>query len=126
MFITLEIQDLHNSTNILDIMCTFCVAETITMKVFLSVCLLASLVWGEDIVLKTEKGNVRGKRMDGDFGQYYYSFRGIRYAQAPTGKLRFKVKKYLFNTSSIIIKSYSFLFLSEQFMQQYCFFIIVL
>lgn len=60
------------------------------MKVFLSVCLLASLVWGEDVVLKTEKGNVRGKRMDGDFGQYYYSFRGIRYAQAPTGKLRFK------------------------------------
>jgi len=60
------------------------------MKVFLSVCLLASLVLAEDIVLKTQKGNVRGKRVDGDTGNYYYSFRGIRYAQAPTGKLRFK------------------------------------
>lgn len=59
------------------------------MRVFLSVCLLASLVLAEDIVLKIQKGNVRGKRIDDETGQYHYSFRGIRYAQAPVGKLRF-------------------------------------
>merc|ERR1712018_811261 len=31
-----------------------------------------------------------GVRIDHDFGQYYYAFRGIRYAKAPVGKLRFK------------------------------------
>ena len=62
------------------------------MKVFLSLCLLASLALAEEIVLKTNKGNVRGKRVDTDQGDYYYSFRGIRYAQAPVGKLRFMVR----------------------------------
>ena len=62
------------------------------MRIFLSICLLASLALAEDIVLKTQKGNVRGKRVDAEMGAYYYSFRGIRYAQAPTGKLRFKVR----------------------------------
>ena len=67
------------------------------MKIFLSICLLASLALAEDIVLKTQKGNVRGKRVDAEMGAYYYSFRGIRYAQAPTGKLRFKVRsKWLY------------------------------
>jgi len=50
---------------------------------------LASLALAEEIVLKTNKGNVRGRRVDTDQGDYYYSFRGIRYAQAPVGKLRF-------------------------------------
>jgi len=59
------------------------------MRLFLSLCLLASLALAEEIVLKTNKGNVRGKRLDTDQGDYYYSFRGIRYAQAPVGKLRF-------------------------------------
>ena len=54
---------------------------------------MASLALAEDIVLKTQKGNVRGKRVDTDQGDYYYSFRGIRYAQAPVGKLRFMVSK---------------------------------
>ena len=67
------------------------------MRIFLSICLLASLALAEDIVLKTQKGNVRGKRVDAEMGAYYYSFRGIRYAQAPTGKLRFKVRsKWLY------------------------------
>ena len=64
------------------------------MKLFLSICLLATLALAEDIVLKTQKGNVRGKRVDTDQGNYYYSFRGIRYAQAPVGKLRFMVWFY--------------------------------
>ena len=50
------------------------------------------MVVKKNIVLKTQKGNVRGKRVDAEMGAYYYSFRGIRYAQAPTGKLRFKVR----------------------------------
>ena len=66
------------------------------MRIFLSICLLASLALAEDIVLKTQKGNVRGKRVDAEMGAYYYSFRGIRYAQAPTGKLRFKVRSKWF------------------------------
>ena len=80
-------------------MCCIHVSETTNMKVFLSLCLLATLALGEDIVLKIQKGNIRGKRVDGDTGQYYYSFRGIRYAQPPTEKLRFKVR--IFNQNRI-------------------------
>ena len=53
------------------------------------------MAFAEEMTVKTEKGTVRGIRVDHDFGQYYYSFRGIRYAQAPTGKLRFKVCMYI-------------------------------
>jgi hypothetical protein len=66
------------------------------MKFFLSICLLASLALAEDIVLKIQKGNVRGKRVDDETGQYHYSFRGIRYAQPPVGKLRFMVRTILY------------------------------
>ena len=54
-------------------------------------CLAISATIAEEITVKTNKGAVKGVRIDHDFGQYYYSFRGIRYAQAPVGKLRFKV-----------------------------------
>ena len=47
----------------------------------------------EEMKVKTDKGTVKGVRVDHDFGQYYYSFRGVRYAQAPVGKLRFKVSQ---------------------------------
>ncbi len=60
------------------------------MKVLLLV-LLAGVAWAEDVSVRTEKGSVRGMREDHDRGQYYYAFKGIRYAQAPTGKLRFRV-----------------------------------
>jgi len=53
-------------------------------------CLAISATIAEEITVKTNKGAVKGVRIDHDFGQYYYSFRGIRYAQAPVGKLRFK------------------------------------
>jgi len=56
--------------------------------VFLS--LAITLALAEEITVKTDKGSVKGVRVDHDFGQYYYSFRGLRYAQAPVGKLRFK------------------------------------
>jgi carboxylesterase type B len=61
------------------------------MKLVLGLVLLASVAaLAEDISVKMDKGTVKGIRVDHDMGQYYYSFRGVRYAQAPTGKLRFK------------------------------------
>ena len=75
---------------------SFVISEFLNMKFFLSICLLASLALAEDIVLKIQKGNVRGKRVDDETGQYHYSFRGIRYAQPPVGKLRFMVRTILY------------------------------
>ena len=67
-------------------------------------CLAISATIAEDITVKINKGAVKGVRIDHDFGQYYYSFRGIRYAQAPVGKLRFKVILYQsINTKSITL-----------------------
>ena len=54
--------------------------------------LALGLCHAEEMSVKTPKGSVKGVRVDHDFGQYYYSFRGIRYAKAPVGKLRFKVR----------------------------------
>ena len=69
------------------------------------------MAFAEEMTVKTEKGTVRGIRVDHDFGQYYYSFRGIRYAQAPTGKLRFKVCMYIIflgNKTHVGLVSHSF------------------
>merc|ERR1711963_343658 len=60
------------------------------MKVALTIVLLATVAFAEEMSVKTDKGSIKGVRVDHDFGQYYYSFRGIRYAKAPVGKLRFK------------------------------------
>jgi len=49
---------------------------------------LAAAFASEEVVLKTSKGNIRGVRVDTDTGLYYYSFRGVRYAQPPIGDLR--------------------------------------
>ncbi len=59
-------------------------------------CALLSAVAAEDVTVKTDKGVVKGLREDHEHGQYYYAFKGVRYAQPPTGKLRFKVKLILF------------------------------
>lgn len=64
------------------------------MKVALGLVLLATVALAEEMSVKTQKGSVKGVRVDHDFGQYYYSFRGIRYAKAPVGKLRFKVCRW--------------------------------
>ena len=63
------------------------------MKVAVCLLLVASLACAEEITVKGEKGAIKGVRIDHDFGQYFYAFRGIRYAKAPVGKLRFKVRK---------------------------------
>jgi len=60
------------------------------MKLAVGILLLATLAFAEEINVQSKKGAVKGVRIDHDFGQYYYAFRGIRYAKAPVGKLRFK------------------------------------
>jgi carboxylesterase 2 len=60
------------------------------MKVAVGLLLVATLAYAEEMTVQSHKGAVKGVRVDHDFGQYYYAFRGIRYAKAPVGKLRFK------------------------------------
>ena len=64
----------------------------IDMKLAVGILLLATLAFAEEMTVQSKKGAVKGVRIDHDFGQYYYAFRGIRYAKAPVGKLRFKVR----------------------------------
>ena len=66
--------------------------------------LLASLLVGitaEDVTITLNKGKLKGERMDYDFGQYYYAFKGVPYAKPPVKELRFQV------ISSIMITSIS-------------------
>jgi hypothetical protein len=65
--------------------------RTSKMRLFLCLFLVMGLASCENVKVKTGKGTVKGKRVDHDFGQYYYSFRGIRYAKPPTEELRFMV-----------------------------------
>merc|ERR1712066_91332 len=51
---------------------------------------VATVTWGEDITVNLSKGKLRGARLDYDFGQYYYAFKGIPYARPPVKELRFK------------------------------------
>lgn len=60
------------------------------MKLAVGLLLVATLAYAEEMTVQSHKGAVKGVRIDHDFGQYYYAFRGIRYAKAPVGKLRFK------------------------------------
>jgi hypothetical protein len=54
---------------------------------------LFGLSSAEDVKVKLDGlGTMKGSRVDLDMGDYYYAFKGIRYAEAPTGKLRFKVR----------------------------------
>ena len=66
-------------------------------SLFLATCCLAFAVSSasDDAKVKLDGlGTLKGERVDGDMGEYYYAFKGIRYGEAPTGKLRFKVGKY--------------------------------
>lgn len=44
-------------------------------------------------LVNTKVGTIKGSEEISRKGEQYYSFRGIRYAKAPTGELRFKVSK---------------------------------
>ena len=61
------------------------------MRHFLCLFLVMGLATCENVKVKISKGTVKGTRVDHDFGQYFYSFRGIRYAKPPTEELRFMV-----------------------------------
>jgi len=47
------------------------------------------LASAEDVTVMLNKGKLKGERMDYDFGQYYYAFKGIPYAKPPVKELRF-------------------------------------
>ena len=66
------------------------------MKLFLvSVCLLSVHLVAGDVVVKTDKGDVKGAKKDVDSGKFtFYEFKGIKYGKAPTGALRFMVNKF--------------------------------
>merc|ERR1712032_1024326 len=51
---------------------------------------IVAISLGEDITVNLSKGKLRGARLDYDFGQYYYAFKGIPYARPPVKELRFK------------------------------------
>ena len=66
------------------------------MRFFLlTLCLISGHVTsGEDIVIQLEKGSIKGAKKDFDNGKsFYLQFLGIKYAQAPTGPLRFMVSQ---------------------------------
>ena len=90
------------------------------MRLFVvSLCLLSiHLVVGEEVVVKTEKGSIKGASKDIDSGKKsFYEFKGIHYAKAPTGPLRFMVIKATFLivivtlkmcVRTMVVKSYYF------------------
>jgi len=47
-------------------------------------------VIGEDVTVSIQKGKIRGLRLDYDFGQYYYAFKGVPYAKPPIKERRFQ------------------------------------
>jgi carboxylesterase type B len=60
------------------------------MKSLALCALFAALVVAEDVVVKIANGPIRGIRVDLEKGQYYYAFKGVRYAKPPVDDLRFK------------------------------------
>jgi hypothetical protein len=71
------------------------------MRLFLlaSFCLmsvhLSAAADDDGVVVKTEKGSIKGARKEFDNREkFYFQFLGIRYAKAPTGPLRFMVRHF--------------------------------
>merc|ERR1712130_838729 len=52
--------------------------------------LVVGVAVAEDVTVNLAKGKIMGERLDYDFGQYYYAFKGIPYAKPPVKELRFK------------------------------------
>lgn len=53
--------------------------------------LLSHFVASQDSELQIEDGKIKGTTMKTRFGQNFLAFRGIPYAEAPIGDLRFQV-----------------------------------
>lgn len=45
----------------------------------------------DSIIVRTAQGKVRGTMMESYTGKSFFAFRGVRYAESPTGDYRFKV-----------------------------------
>ena len=61
------------------------------MSGFIVIAGCLATVMAEDVTVMLSKGKLKGERMDYDFGQYYYAFKGIPYAKPPVKELRFQV-----------------------------------
>lgn len=48
----------------------------------------------QNIEINTPLGKIQGSRLISRLGKTIYSFRGIRYAQAPINELRFQVRSF--------------------------------
>jgi hypothetical protein len=62
-----------------------------------------AVVLSEDVTVMLDKGKLKGERMDYDFGQYYYAFKGVPYAKPPVKELRFKVGKTVLYLTIVIL-----------------------
>lgn len=56
----------------------------------------------QTLIAQTDSGPVRGVLRQGTSGTQFYSYKGIPYAKAPIGELRFKVEHYLLCIRNII------------------------
>ena len=54
------------------------------------------------IVVETKSGLVRGYKKNSSSGRGFFSFRGIPYAQAPIGKLRFQMPQPVIRHSEVL------------------------
>lgn len=45
-------------------------------------------------LVRTSLGQIKGSMLTSRYGKAIYSFRGVRYAEAPIGALRFKVSQF--------------------------------
>ena len=61
------------------------------LLLLLLVVAMAAAAAAEEVVVTIDKGDLKGARLDHDYGQYYYAFKGIPYAKPPVKELRFKV-----------------------------------
>merc|ERR1712123_532801 len=64
-----------------------------TMSGFIVIAGCLATVMAEDVTVMLSKGKLKGERMDYDFGQYYYAFKGIPYAKPPVKELRFQAPR---------------------------------
>lgn len=48
----------------------------------------------ENIIVITPLGKIMGSTLESRLGRTIFSYRGIRYAKAPVGELRFKVRLF--------------------------------
>lgn len=81
--------------------------QLLTKSVVLGI-IVFMLAWklnsSQSVIVKTKLGRVKGSWMQTRLGKTIYAFRGIHYAEPPTGTLRFKVE--IFRVSADLTKKY--------------------